>query len=103
MSETERGELTRSTENRTLRRRLEVFYINYTGAVYFLIFEALFIGFALGLGVLGTGAVQQGLRTRTDLTTAWSGVAGGLAIMYALTLGVPLALFYLWDFIDKYR
>lgn len=104
MSETETGELTRGArEGRTIRQRLETFYINYTGAVYFLIFEALFIGFAIGLGILGTGATTNGLRTQTDLITAWSGVAGALAIMYAILLGIPLALFYFWDFIDKFR
>ncbi|MFB6218947.1 MAG: hypothetical protein ABEH77_07190 [Halobacteriaceae archaeon] len=96
-------DLRREVEHRSLRRRLETLYLNYTGAVYFLVSEAALVGATLVLGVLGTGVTRHGLRTQIDLTTAWSGVAGGLAIMYALVLGPPLFLFYAWDFIDRHR
>ncbi|MFB6219756.1 MAG: hypothetical protein ABEH77_11400 [Halobacteriaceae archaeon] len=100
--DTTRGSLTRERE-KSLRDWLELLYLNYTGLVYFVAFELLLVVAALVLGVVGEGAIRTGLRTQTDLKTAWSGVAGGLTIMYGILLGPPLLIYYAWDFIDRYR
>jgi hypothetical protein len=102
MSEAETTELNRQRST-GLRRRLELFYVNYAIVVYFLIFEAILAITAVVLGVVGTGSSRVGLTTNVDLVTAWSGVFGALTIMFGITLGLGVTFWVLWDYIDTLR
>ena len=102
MSEAETTELNRERST-GLRRRLELFYVNYAIVVYFLIFEAVLGLVAVILGIVGKGSTRVGLTTNVDLTTAWSGVFGALFIMFGISIGLGVLGWVLWDYVDTLR